>query len=488
MFIKSKFFVSLALLLSFILIIFIILSQPVNLFPVQIKEPNDENFKYGFMDKTGKIVIEPKYDYVTDFSEGLAGVKLYWKCGYIDKNNKFVIELPKCDGVEGFKGGLAKIFINGKQGYINKQGKYIVKPEYISLGEYSEGLVDFQIGDKIGYIDEKGKIAIKPYPTWTKLQTDMWYDIQFKDELAVAYDKASNSYGFIDKKGNYVIKPSFKWLCHFSENLALAMVANDKYGYIDKTGKFVIKPEIPVSDSIYACYGTFSEGLAAKLVKNKWGYIDKTGKLIIEAKYDSIPGMYDFANGFKNSVAIVMVNGKYGLINNEGKYILPPEYDQLNEFSDGLAFALNQTKSGYIDQSGRFIIKFNIPCAFNGNFKNGLAEIRINDKFGYINKKGDFIAPQKSFSSNYTNSANNYEADVYTLCQNAVKNNLNYPRTAKFPWGYSGYISKSSDGIYTLNRYVDAQNSFGTEQRTYFTCEARISGDRVILVDLDMDY
>ena len=31
--------------------------------------------KCGFMDKSGKVVIEPQFDYATDFSEGLAKVR-----------------------------------------------------------------------------------------------------------------------------------------------------------------------------------------------------------------------------------------------------------------------------------------------------------------------------------------------------------------------------------------------------------------------------
>ena len=31
--------------------------------------------KYGFIDKSGKVVIEPQFDYVGDFSEGLAKVQ-----------------------------------------------------------------------------------------------------------------------------------------------------------------------------------------------------------------------------------------------------------------------------------------------------------------------------------------------------------------------------------------------------------------------------
>ncbi|ECH5021687.1 WG repeat-containing protein, partial [Campylobacter coli] len=53
---------------------------------------------WGFIDKSGKIVIEPKFDGVGNFSEGLAGVELNGKWGFIDKSGKIVIE-PKFDDI-----------------------------------------------------------------------------------------------------------------------------------------------------------------------------------------------------------------------------------------------------------------------------------------------------------------------------------------------------------------------------------------------------
>jgi len=41
----------------------------------------EQNGKWGFIDKTGKIVIEPKFDIAWDFSEGLADEEIEDKYG-----------------------------------------------------------------------------------------------------------------------------------------------------------------------------------------------------------------------------------------------------------------------------------------------------------------------------------------------------------------------------------------------------------------------
>ena len=55
--------------------------------------------KYGYIDKSEEIVIEPQYEDAYSFSEGLACVKIEDKWGYIDKAGKFVIN-PQYDDAE----------------------------------------------------------------------------------------------------------------------------------------------------------------------------------------------------------------------------------------------------------------------------------------------------------------------------------------------------------------------------------------------------
>jgi len=66
----------------------------------------DTPCKWGFIDKTGKIVIEPQFEIAWAFGEGLAPVKKDGKWGYMDNTGKIIIE-TKYDQVGEFSDGLA---------------------------------------------------------------------------------------------------------------------------------------------------------------------------------------------------------------------------------------------------------------------------------------------------------------------------------------------------------------------------------------------
>lgn len=80
--------------------------------------------KYGFIDKTGKVVIPLNYDDTWSFSEGLALVSRNGKYGFIDKTSKVVIPL-KYDKADSFNNGVAGVLDRsiGEAFYINRQGE-----------------------------------------------------------------------------------------------------------------------------------------------------------------------------------------------------------------------------------------------------------------------------------------------------------------------------------------------------------------------------
>ena len=86
--------------------------------------------KYGYIDKTEKFVILPKFDYAEPFSEGLAAVKIKGRFGYINEkgelviSNKFLVA-EKFASKNSFL--FARVILNsGEQSrYINNKGEFI---------------------------------------------------------------------------------------------------------------------------------------------------------------------------------------------------------------------------------------------------------------------------------------------------------------------------------------------------------------------------
>jgi hypothetical protein len=87
-------------------------------------------FKYGFIDKTGELVIPFQYDETHGFSEDMAPVQIEGNWGYIDRKGLMVIE-PQFDYAQNFSEALAAIRDqDGKYGYIDKSGVYVIDPQF----------------------------------------------------------------------------------------------------------------------------------------------------------------------------------------------------------------------------------------------------------------------------------------------------------------------------------------------------------------------
>lgn len=84
------------------------------------------NGKWGFIDKTGRLVIPCKWNYIDSFCDGLAMVQGdNWKWGFIDKTGRLVIPC-KWKEANAFSEGLAPVRDdNGNKYYIDKTGRVV---------------------------------------------------------------------------------------------------------------------------------------------------------------------------------------------------------------------------------------------------------------------------------------------------------------------------------------------------------------------------
>ena len=237
--------------------------------------------------KTGDVVIPFKYDWVSDFREGLAVVELNGKLGYINKSGKEIVP-PKYDEAKFFHEGLAPVKLNGKWGYINKSGKEVVPPKYDNVWDFKEGLADVELNGKQGFVDKSGKEVVP-----------LKYDNVWFFEEGLAGVELKGKWGFIDKSGKEVVPIKYDYVDNFSEGLAITKLKGKK-GFVDKSGKEIV----PLK---YEDVRDFREGLAGVELKGKWGFIDKSGKEVVPLKYEDV-------TGFKEGLAAVKLNGKWGFI------------------------------------------------------------------------------------------------------------------------------------------------------------------------------
>ncbi|HEY7159741.1 MAG TPA: WG repeat-containing protein [Acidobacteriota bacterium] len=229
----------------------------------------------GYIDKTGTLVIPTEgAEYLGKFSEGLAAMKIKGKFGFIDRTGKFVIQ-PKYDVADIFTEGLARVAIKKGEkylwGFIDKSGKERTSLQFEDACNFSEGLACVGVGNLFGFINTDGNFVINPKYDFTG---------DFQEGLAPVHNV---KFGYIDRSGKMVIPEQFDIAHGFSEGMAA--VAQDPgngspvWGFIDKEGNFVIEPQY---DDVGAEFGSgsFQNGLVIVKVGKYSGYVSKTGKLV----------------------------------------------------------------------------------------------------------------------------------------------------------------------------------------------------------------
>ncbi|PJZ64318.1 hypothetical protein CH371_18010 [Leptospira wolffii] len=218
------------------------------------------NYKYGMIDKKGKYLLEPIYEEVTDFNDGLAGFKTEKGWGFIDANGKVVIP---------------NRFHNLHRGNLNDRPK-----------PFQNGRIfvwDSVNGKNEGYfIDKTGK----------RLDLPQYLREPFSDGLSILNkDNKYKEYGFINEKGDIVVPPIYEKVYPFRNGLA-AVVKSKKVGFVSTTGELAIPMDFdysePYLDSNPSPLNSFENERAVVRKKDKFGVIDPKGNFVIPAEFNRI--------------------------------------------------------------------------------------------------------------------------------------------------------------------------------------------------------
>jgi len=185
----------------------------------------------AFVNRAGKLELAGKVDSLMPFgfTEGLAPAGSGGKWGFIDTTGKWIID-PQFERAGNFADGLAPVVVGGRTGYIDSKGKFVVNPQYDFGDEFYEGLAVFTSAGKMGFIDTKGRAVC---------DAKFLAAAHFSDGLAAV--KTEDGWGFIDRTGKMVVSPKFDSASMFQNGLALVMVGG-KEAYVTTSGALVVDP------------------------------------------------------------------------------------------------------------------------------------------------------------------------------------------------------------------------------------------------------
>ena len=478
----------------------------------------NENKKYGVIDETGKIVIEPKYDIIQipnpskpvficmhDYNINL---QQYETEVFDNKGNKIFTEYDSVqalptestwDGIP-FEKSVLKYKRNNKYGLITLENKVITEPIYDSIKaiNYKEGMLLVEKDKKYGAINIKGKIIIKP--EYDQISIDNYYNSEtmYKASGFIVKKKNEDSYkyGYINSKGKMLLPPEYTEISRINE------IIDDKNVYllVLKEGQAgVVKNNKVVLDFEYEdiSYNLFNNMFIIQR-NSKSGIADIKGKVIIQPEYDSIMFGGIYVNAIKDGeVTVLDINGKkldnnniyaklpttnpnyyitidkneiYRIVDKDNNIKIENNYTYIEHIKDDYFIIYKNGKNGIIDLSGKSIadlkynsifkisgteiVQANINSTSNITLLNKEMKIVCNMNNANIEKKENYVVIYSKDDMKYFDYSGNEIS-----YKNLYPNNKLYAKKINGKWGF---IDKA-DKLIIQNEYemVTEFNNYG---------------------------
>jgi hypothetical protein len=294
----------------------------------------------GGFGRTNAIwLAKPQFHAMEPLSDGLARVRVSGKIGFIDRSGRFVID-PVFDEAWAFTPGLASTPVRqGRSaGVIDRTGAWMFRIDADGLQRAISSDKDggaafgwrFQRDDRWGLLDLDGHVLLEP---------KFDHPIQrCADGHFVALREGEQLYFRSD--GSPLLHPNGGILSAGCGSLSpYIMKAGDKFGLMDGDGRVIAPPAFEALNAVT------KDVWNAKL-NGKWGRIGPDGHWLFEAKFD------DLSRG--NSVIVATMNGKRGFLKADGSWLIEPRFDTVRPLDSESAIVATDGTTGLIrvkDQS-----------------------------------------------------------------------------------------------------------------------------------------
>lgn len=362
-----------------------------SLFPASINTV--KGVFWGYIDKTGKMVIKPQFQEAREFQDnGLAVTRKGKYYGLINEQGIFVIE-PRYESINEFSEGRAVVIDNSGFKVIDEKGKEITNKAYDFINSYKNSRALFSSSDGkgkylYGYLDlNGGEIISSKYQEATDFSKDGKATVKVKDK----------EFNLINTNGQILNKYNYPFVGAFSEGtMPFQKEAEGKFGFIDEKGNEIISPQ-------YSSAGPFEEGRAVvntfQGVMNNYGLIDNKGNYIIKPEYNYIfllgEGRYAIGKAIDDKKPYL--GSKYAIADANGNILTDFIYYEVNSFEKGLASVYDEKNTYFIDRSGKKVA--NLPIVQgNGRLKmmDDIIQLNMDFRTSYLDREGNIIWQQNT--------------------------------------------------------------------------------------------
>lgn len=386
-----------------------------------------EQYKFGCLDKSGKIVVAPVFDSIGEYSDGYAAAVFKAQACFIDRSGKLTdTGVNRFDKTLPFCNGFAPVQIGDKWGFVDTKFRMIVPVKYETVSEFHEGMAGVELGGLFGFVNEKGEMSITPcfgavgrfYEGLAQVKTPEYWIFEPKSGKKFKRTQIS-SIQYND--GDSLYSASVR-----------SAIGSLKWGLIDETGKFVLPAD---SDQPIQVRGDRAL-LMTKSGSAQWRKFNLSDPRLGQSSHDTDEAWSTTQPGIAKTMKLSSLeklhkgplnsyveNGKYGLKNKDGAIVLPAIFDDIvagdqsgffRNSVDGepvdidsngkIGFRGVRLSSGgrawkvhsdnrFIDKTGRFVGPPSIDSCLH--FSVGIAPVKMGNLWGAIDRTGKLVITPK---------------------------------------------------------------------------------------------
>jgi hypothetical protein len=406
------------------------LSGQQNEAPYAVSETTWDGIRYGFVDQKGKVVIPTKYPGVGCFSDGLAEVRVEntsklaqdvqsnrsykdrYLTGFIDKTGKMVLK-PQYEFVMEFQDGVAIVSNSGSYKLIDKRGAILAESgsyirrygKVLTVTVTDSHIVDSnQNSERVRLAGLDGKLLnqTRYYDISPLVDPDKQFATGYSPGTADVAEKflvkKDGQYGLIDKTGKTLLPTKFPRIHSFNRGYgAVGDEAGEVY-FVDAQGKVPFKFK-------GRYISPYDDLIAVLNHSDEWQLLNTRGEKVAAPHIDSIVPD-DYGNWFSEGLGAVQINGKCGYINASGKVIIPPQYQYAEPFHQGLAAVWVGTGWHYINRQGKIVSPL---LAAASEFVNGKADVSVAGPLYLLTEAKFFTANSETLKSRLANLKTRWE-------------------------------------------------------------------------------